>query len=442
MAAGLALGDRSLLKSSFYSNLDVVHTLGHSLGIEGQEPLQMDRKVILLLSLLECEGRGYWGSMPNVLFELEAQPNVCQISEGLTIQIPPCHAVNVSTSLDPGVATLDAAGGGGGVDPAPTLSSQHARTHFKYASGEMLFRPAFCSLLAAAYYNPASLDLLRAMTKAADTPTDSTVFKVPVSCFLKSSGAKGGISFKEIFEEVVAKDVIPIGIYRDCKLSSPCPQRVVITCPVETAEIGAGDEIFVIASGSSPFLAQYLEERYKGTNSVSLKGTNSQRQEKDDLKTVALRSSLSSPPPPPIFSVLMTHHARTHIQAHIHTNTHVQAMKESEIVGSTPVLSGPLTAPGLCAKTYSALSPSFLSFLSLSLALSLPSSIPPTTHPPTHAPPLRSLAIFSSLRMCACECTDTCNGKMRKTRIEARRCESGSKTQNAQNVKCMGPPAQ
>jgi hypothetical protein len=64
------------------------------------------------------------------------------------------------------------------------------------------------------------------MTKAADSPTASTVFKVPVSCLGLDSAAAPPTSFKQIFQESVAQDVIPTGIYRHSELSSASSQRV------------------------------------------------------------------------------------------------------------------------------------------------------------------------------------------------------------------------
>jgi hypothetical protein len=48
-----------------------------------------------------------------------------------------------------------------------SVSATHAlRTHLKYASGQMIPRPALCALFAANYHNPAVLDLLQSMTRA------------------------------------------------------------------------------------------------------------------------------------------------------------------------------------------------------------------------------------------------------------------------------------
>ena len=81
-------------------------------------------------------------------------------------------------AVAPGGAGEEGGGAGGeglkgGSTPPGTkqvrlkVSATHSlRTHLKYASGQMIPRPALCALFAANYHNPAVLDLLQSMTRA------------------------------------------------------------------------------------------------------------------------------------------------------------------------------------------------------------------------------------------------------------------------------------
>jgi hypothetical protein len=63
--------------------------------------------------------------------------------------------------------------------PSPEIRDDlHLYVCNNYASGQLLPRPALCSLLAASYYNPAVLDIVKSMTSTAAGMDSSCVWKV------------------------------------------------------------------------------------------------------------------------------------------------------------------------------------------------------------------------------------------------------------------------
>jgi hypothetical protein len=227
---------------------------GNMMASFRQEPVLMDRDLILLLSVLDSQSKLYWGSMPTLIFSLEVPQNATLISEGIGAEEAEAEATGAAQD---GSAEQDRLQG---QEPTVTCSAQQVRTHVKYASGQLIPRPALCSLFAANYHNPAVLDLLQSMTRAAPDGNTSSVWKIP----LPPKTARGGKSFETLFQEFVESDAIPIGIYRkpggpsadDKIVGSDSP--VVVTCPPAASMVQDGDEIYVIAT--SDFYSKHMEQ--------------------------------------------------------------------------------------------------------------------------------------------------------------------------------------
>jgi hypothetical protein len=212
------------------------------------EGIISDLNPLLLLSMLESQ-EPLWGRLPQCICQLSVPHNIKQVTEQLASDRK-WAAISLSQrqAQDPKDTNTSS-------DETDELkkkkkeaklwaadSSKIVRRHMRYASGAIIHRAEFSSLVAAAYYTPGVLDLIGSMCQPPRSPTASIIWKIP------TTPEMGGKVFKDIFHEMVSIDAIPIGLQRQARPSIGSFHPIVYTCPDPDAVIDLGDAVYVLAS--------------------------------------------------------------------------------------------------------------------------------------------------------------------------------------------------